>query len=244
MYQFKRSPPREIKKRKQRKKNSRSLSPGRKKPSSSSSRSRKRRLSPKSKEVFVPSNNLYISKKNLKIIYKEKLPLKHEVCGFIERGDMNSLLVNEQENTLILTESDRKSCKTEGYSEIYYHTHPNISKFYPSYEDIRKVMKRNEIMSSIIFTKYGIWEIVRKNRDKYFDNLSEEEKETLEITVKQILDEIYFNNKKGKNLRDLSSMYRDIQILENVINEDYSIDINIHFTLWPSTNYVLKYQGF
>lgn len=243
MYQFKRSP---SESRHRRKKNKRSLSPGRK---ISNTRSYSRSRSPQKvvmsdKHVHVPGGKIYISKKNLNIIYTKKLELDHEVCGFIERGDTNSLKVNEQENILLLIKADRKSCQTTGYSEIYYHTHPNNSKFYPSHEDIIKVMKKNEIMSSIIFTKYGIWEIVRKNRDMYFNNLSMDEQKYLEKKIRKTLDKIYFKNKEGRHLRNLSFIHRIMRYLEELLKDDYSIDISIHFTLWSNTNYVLKYQGF
>jgi hypothetical protein len=45
-------------------------------------------------------------------------------------------------------------------NKIIWHTHPTVSKYYPSVEDICKILKGHpgqEIEYSILFTVYGVW---------------------------------------------------------------------------------------
>jgi len=234
MYAFRRS---SSSPRRRRKRNNKSKSPEKRSRSRSRSHSRSSKIIISSKSV--PSRKLYISKKNLKNIYNNKLTLYHEVCGFIEKGELNSLQVIQKEN---VSKSDRMSCQTRGLSQVIYHTHPNISKFYPSSEDILKIVKEKnkEIMCSIIFTKYGIWEIVRKNF--VFYDLTDD-KEDIEKTVKEILANIYNNNAKGRKLKDVDDIYTNINLIKEILS-DYLIDIDIHFTLWTNSNYILYFQDF
>ena len=42
-----------------------------------------------------------------------------------------------------------------------WHTHPNsVKRFYPSVEDIVKILKHSSIYESFIFCKYGVWKMV------------------------------------------------------------------------------------
>ena len=217
--------------RRRRKKNNKSNSPQRRQPLRSRSRSRSlssSKISISSKSV--PSRKLYISKKNLKNIYNNKLTLDYELCGFIEKHDLNSLKVIEKEN--VSKDTVRRSCQTRGHSTVIYHTHPNSSKFYPSIEDIMKLTKeKNNIMSSIIFTKYGIWEIIRKDFEETI-----EEKDEIEAELRQILYKIYNNNGNGRKIKDLGGIYESIELIKEIINVD------IYFTLWTNSNYILKFQ--
>lgn len=234
MYAFRRSSS-SPKSRKRKSRNNRSKSP--QKGERMRSRSRSRSQSRSSKIIIssrsVPSRKLYISKKNLKNIYDNKLTLDYEVCGFIEKHELNSLKVNEQDN--ISSDTKRKSCQTREYSKVIYHTHPNTSKFYPSVEDIMKIVKakNKKIMCSIIFTKYGIWEIIRKN----FQESIEEKNDEIE-ELRNILYKIYYANENGRKIKNLKGIYESIELIKEIL------DIDIYFTLWTNSNYILYFQDF
>jgi len=233
MYRFKRSSS-SSSSNKRRKKRNKSKSPKKRERSRSLSRSRSRSSAVIISSTSVPSRNLYISKKNLKNIYNNKLTLDYEVCGFIEKHKLNSLKVNQKEN--ISTDTVRRNCQTRGYSQVIYHTHPNTSKFYPSVEDIMKLVKvkNKKIMCSIIFTKYGIWEIIRKNFEECIDEKNDDDEEEL----RKILNNIYHENENGRKIKNLKGIYESIELIKEII------DIDIHFTLWTNSNYILHFQDF
>ncbi len=53
----------------------------------------------------------------------------------------------------------RGTCNYKEYANKIWHTHPISSKFYPSPEDIIKVLKHSCIIDSYIFTPFGYWVI-------------------------------------------------------------------------------------
>jgi hypothetical protein len=85
-----------------------------------------------------------------------------EYCGaFIYDG---SCYVNKYEpirGTIVIdkeTGKKRNTCQHVEYDRVIWHSHPYTAKSYPSAEDVIKIMKNN-IYISIIFTRWGIWQL-------------------------------------------------------------------------------------
>lgn len=83
---------------------------------------------------------------------KRMLSKGYEVCGPIETKKKKALfrLTHKGSKTT-------RECPVPNFPRIW-HTHPAISKAYPSREDLRKVLKHNVLMS-VIFTIHGYWMI-------------------------------------------------------------------------------------
>ena len=79
-----------------------------------------------------------------------------EYCGHFQNIDGTLYIVTEQTNRGNF-DNGRAMCSYISYNNIIWHTHPNTSKYYPSLEDILKVLKHQTIYYSYIFTKYGYW---------------------------------------------------------------------------------------
>lgn len=75
-----------------------------------------------------------------------------EYCGYIDRVGNYVLTHIGPEKT----ETSRGTCN-QVKAPIIWHTHSSASKYYPSIEDINKVLKYPEINTSYIYTRYGYW---------------------------------------------------------------------------------------
>lgn len=87
--------------------------------------------------------------------------LDHEVCGEIiqRHNDILQLdIANEKAGERI---NGRALCSHEYKTPAIYHTHPRNAYAYPSIEDISKISKRTYYHSSLIATKWGMWQIFR-----------------------------------------------------------------------------------
>jgi len=108
-----------------------------------------------------------------------------EICGFKE--DETYILSNVGSSQA--DSVGRKFCDYGRDYQNLWHTHPRPLKYYPSKEDLVKVLKR-DVVSSEIFTAFGKWEILCE--EICDDELREELKEKL----KPILDGFYHKTKK------------------------------------------------
>ncbi len=91
---------------------------------------------------------------------KEYLQGDVEYCGnFIYDNEL--LLTNVLKGQNI---NNRRACVYTHYSTYLWHTHPN--KYYPSNEDILKILKRSAISYSYIFTNYGYWVLYKEGTHK------------------------------------------------------------------------------
>jgi hypothetical protein len=137
----------------------------------------------------------YIAKETLEKIKKE-LEKDYEICGILEMYDLDlegyekmiipSNTVYEGKRPYDEYTDRQKSCevpKEKGsplffvHEEFKYHTHPETSYSYPSFEDLFSVMKKRSDgrrLQSFIFTKWGVWtlfptdeKIDNYNKNKY-----------------------------------------------------------------------------
>ena len=88
------------------------------------------------------------------------LGINNETCGFIIRSGRKLQLIKDSDGPEI-GEDGNGSCTHSRYEPIIWHTHPNnVKRFYPSVEDIVKILKESTINESFIFCKYGLWNMV------------------------------------------------------------------------------------
>ena len=172
-----------------------------------------------------------ISTEELEGIYAELEDRDDEVCGFLKSNRENNYLeLDEQEN--ISKDYTRNSCQTRKYKKMIYHTHPFVSKSYPSIEDIFKIMKNKIIKVSIIFTRWGIWEL---HCNKKTDKISKE----IINDVDEQLTNIYYNQNNGRGeLRNKSLLQKSINNINKIL---FIYDFKIYFSEWDFENdYGLK----
>lgn len=147
--------------------------------------------------------------------------LDYELCGTIEilrnKSYKYELLLHDK--TLESTSSTRLSCNYEKYSNIIWHTHPHISKFFPSIEDILKVIKlrpKNIIKDSYIVTGFGIWQLSSIN----YINIDVD----IQKNIQQILDNLYRNTSRGREYESnaVNTAINDLNnLLENILNVNF-----------------------
>ena len=129
-----------------------------------------------------------------------------EICGHIIEGN----ILYKDAAGPPKEEGERASCHGPNYRQIW-HTHSHVSKYYPSFEDINSVLKRQEIEDSYIYTVFGFWHL------HYIGKiiLDEEQKKN----IKELLDFFYDVTGKGRsyNTKEITNLCFDIN---NLFPED------------------------
>lgn len=108
----------------------------------------------------------------------------NEICGYIDfvdytenLSDIIHIKTNDGPNTIDeYNNRIRGSCTIDGYYFHIWHTHPKSSKYYPSWEDIIKVIK-HEIISSHIYTAHGYWILTCLQNISKRDNFNQTKRE-------------------------------------------------------------------
>ena len=95
-----------------------------------------------------------------------------EICGYI---NVNNQFIKTNDGTGIRFDAQGNrispgSCQLKQNYPVIWHTHPAISKYYPSFEDIIKVLKHSTIIS-YIYTKYGYWILKCPTKYEYFEDV-------------------------------------------------------------------------
>jgi hypothetical protein len=116
------------------------------------------------------------------------------------------------------TETSRGTCN-QVKAPIIWHTHSSVSKYYPSIEDINKVLKYPEINTSYIYTRYGYWKLDYRGENI----LTESEKRQIST---DILDQFYHKTNNGREYN-----VDEINVLVSSINSAIS-DGFISWTVW------------
>jgi hypothetical protein len=100
-------------------------------------------------EIHTPLDKIYMT---LPEIRRTIDTTNKEYCGYIDRiGNYVLTHIGPEK-----TETSRGTCN-QVKAPIIWHTHSSSSKYYPSIEDINKVLKYTEINTSYIYTRYGYW---------------------------------------------------------------------------------------
>jgi hypothetical protein len=131
-------------------------------------------------------------------------------------------------------------CDVSEYRPLMWHTHPNVSKSYPSVQDIIHVLHKSSgnptiFTGSIIFTRWGIWELFCANK-KALDEYSA--KNIIPALLKTQLDKLYENSRKDLTNQTL----QDITIvIQNITRNFTDFRFQLYFTPWKNIpgDYVL-----
>jgi hypothetical protein len=162
----------------------------------------------------------YIFEDDLEFIKNNLITLPYEICGHIlDKNEYKGKFLNTPQFNDYDTypsirgilwydvnqesKEERLQCIHSMYSKIMFHTHPNVSKFYPSTEDIIKSIFFSQHMTSLIFSSIGIWDLKStdnshkdlksNNRDKY-----ERLKTEYHANIRADLAEIYNHTYRSK----------------------------------------------
>lgn len=113
------------------------------------------KINSENKKDFNGGNFFKINEEDLKNIRNTFIE-GVEYCGTFNY--YNGTLFNVQSDTNRgSSDAGRAMCVYKKYDNFIWHTHPNTSKYYPSREDILKILKHDIIRFSYLFTQYGYW---------------------------------------------------------------------------------------
>lgn len=143
----------------------------------------------KEKYISLGGSRVYNIDNNSFVYINDKLTHDVEFCGIFDLIESNTLVLNENSVVAGINKNGRKSCTHIQYSKFIWHTHPNGSKYYPSNEDIYKILKHKSISDSYIFTPFGYWHMhysLTINNKKTYDFIDKVNKW------------FYFNTNKGR----------------------------------------------
>jgi len=119
------------------------------------------------------------------------------------------------------TEGSRGSCNQLNAPSIW-HTHSSVSKYYPSIEDINKILKYQEIHISKIFTQYGDWTMEYKG--KSVNIISHDD-----ILNTTIFTPFYHDTQMGRSYNE-SATYKLVQSLNAYLRNIGIVDFIIMWT--------------
>lgn len=139
-------------------------------------------------EIIYSSNNMDDIIYYIKNISIDK-QINYEICGTIIENNNYELVLHTSN---MLSKSNRNLCNYIYYDNVIWHTHPD--KFYPSVEDIMKIIKHPTIQVSFIITNEGYWILYRLNDNKYNDINNK--------NIDYINNKLYFKTKKGRKYNE------------------------------------------
>lgn len=138
-----------------------------------------------------------------------------EMCGSINEGKYVFKKFGPE-----ITQQIRGSCQLDHHYPKIWHTHPHNSKFYPSLEDIIKVIKNLTYMS-VIFTNFGYWTLYCKDEHKYIID-----KDSLIRHITKINDTFYEITNGGKSGAECKRINTYINQLTSYDARNYPMSIN------------------
>jgi hypothetical protein len=140
-----------------------------------------------------------------------------ECCGYID--EVGNYVLNDI--GLDKKETSRGTCNQLNMP-IIWHTHSSASKYYPSIEDINKVLKHPEINSSTIYTRYGYWKLnYTGKRILTTDEIQ---------VINDILARFYHNTTKGREY-NRAAINELVSSINSAIGEGF-----ISWTDWSEKN--------
>lgn len=171
-----------------------------------------------------------ISRENLDMLYS-LLESKVETCGVFLEIDTN---LQPYVDSVGSEENKRPMCVMKRFTNYIWHTHPFSHKAYPSAEDILRVLKKRPkgvvIISSLVFTAWGIWEI-------HSDRTAELPEEWVKYYTKVINEDfapLYHITHGGRDpltRNSLLFLYSVIDAIEKEINEN-KFGFGMTFSPW------------
>jgi len=142
----------------------------------------------------------------------------YEICGSIKPDYYHTVMEHE---TPPLSTS-RANCMYDDYNDsIIWHNHPKTSKFYPSLEDIAKVIKQKNrsLRMSFIFTHFGYWRLETIHHVEITHEMLD--------NIKYWLDWLYYKTEKGR-------VYNEDAVNEMIVNLNILLNniLHIEFNLY------------
>jgi hypothetical protein len=178
-----------------------------------------------------------------KYVFEEK----EEICVIFNKLEVLgekilSLNVNSLSRGKAKSERERAMCNyKEGFHHDYlFHSHPILSRSYPSMEDIKKVLKSKSIMVSAVATRWGLYTIKPTSQSRRIANKWDENAhEYFSKEIRNLIDLIgIMENKigyKNGNLRFITSdEERELQKIISSLNKLTRLEIQ--FCSWTSLN--------
>jgi hypothetical protein len=141
----------------------------------------------------------------------------YEISGKYTNGESVFTMIHVGERK---GNNKRASVKIDN-NDIIWHTHPPTSKYYPSVEDICKVLKHPDINVSIIFTIYGVW-VYKCNTEERVHKIPED----LTQLINGLGDDFYRETEKGRTY-NIDAILNYIFRLKNLlipINPTFNIN--------------------
>ena len=145
--------------------------------------------------------------------------INYEKCGTIKKEDGKYIMtIHEKESN---QNELRNHCNLEYYDKIIWHSHPKISKFYPSLEDILKSIKtkNSQIIYSYIFTQFGFWTLYTINHIEVSDELKNK--------INDLLNKLYFMTERGRKYNH-ESVGTFINEINTLLTGTLQISFNVY----------------
>lgn len=187
----------------------------------------------------------YISGKTLKVV-KELMRIDAETCGNLLKSDeldrynVESKLNSGELLLFLETVGEKYMCQSKTYASYHWHTHQIGSSGSISAEDILIPIRKRPIVTCLVFTIWGIWEL--HCRLKY--DLSDEQTIDLrEKYVRPICNAIINHTGSGQlDPRQSHAVQHYVKELNTVLNS-FNIRFSCSFTDWRDIkhNYALKH---
>jgi hypothetical protein len=170
------------------------------------------------KHIFATDNLLTAINEIKQLVIDSDIP--HEICGSISQTGTNFDIYEHEAGSISGT--TRANCLYEDYREpIIWHNHPKTSKYYPSIEDIQKVIKtkNSTLFKSFIFTHMGYWELTAIQHIDISPKLS--------LNIERLLNWFYFKSSQGRvyNKDAIDRLIKDLNtiLLHNVMHIDFHL---------------------
>jgi proteasome lid subunit RPN8/RPN11 len=151
---------------------------------------------------------------------------RKEICGYIKlKEDGQHYFIKTADGPIMIDSDEKKSRGSCNIGKNYphiWHTHPKCSKYYPSSEDILKVIKHKSIITSHIFVAYGYWIL---NSEIINPEIIIDEKR-IQYYINMISKTFYFITNKGRDYNNIA-----INTFINDLNKYLNDELNINFSI-------------
>ena len=178
-----------------------------------------------------------------KYVFEEK----EEICLIFDKLDILgekilALNIDSLSKGIAKSERERAMCNyKEGFHHHYlFHSHPILSRSYPSMEDIKKVLKSKYIMVSAVATRWGLYTIKPTSQShKIAHKWDDKASEYFSNQIRKVVDLIgIMENKIGYKNGNLRIITKDEENeLQKIISSLNKLTgLEIKFCSWTSLN--------
>ena len=145
--------------------------------------------------------------------------LDYEICATLRRSPGGWVLTIHNNWQRAVKTNGRDLCDYERYDHIILHNHPD--KYYPSVQDIEKVVKNTNMMirESFIVCKFGVWRFVVEPENKMPKDMFDGKQKD----AQRVSDKFYHATDKGRTYNPEA-----IQTLCAEISQIYGSRLEFH----------------